>query len=188
MKITLSNLFKVSALVVTLFFVNTVAAQIPANNFDSDRFWDQVSFGGGLGLGIGNGVFSATIAPSAVYHFNEYISAGPGLQYSYQSARNFNTSLYGASGIVLANPIDQIQLSVEVEQVYYTINEEQLTPLPNGSLQTREVSFDGWNTALFLGAGYRAGPATIGVRYNVLFQEEDAIYATAFVPFVRVYF
>jgi hypothetical protein len=50
------------------------------------------------------------------------------------------------------------------------------------------VTTNFWNTALYLGAGFRAGPATIGLRYNVLFQEDDDIYASAWVPFVRVFF
>ncbi|MDX1462554.1 MAG: hypothetical protein R3359_05815 [Marinirhabdus sp.] len=34
-------------------------------------FWDRVQFGGGLGIGFGNGFFSGTLAPSAIYNFNE---------------------------------------------------------------------------------------------------------------------
>lgn len=45
-----------------------------------------------------------------------------------------------------------------------------------------------WNTALFLGAGYRTNNATIGIRYNVLHNDNNNIYTTAFMPFVRVYF
>ena len=146
---------------------------------NTPSFWDNVSIGGGIGLGVGNGIFSASIAPSAVYNFNEYISAGPGLQYSYQKGRNFDTSLFGGSLAVLANPFPAMQLSAEVEQLYVNQNQEFI----NGSASTNF-----WNSALFIGAGYRAGPATIGVRYNVLFQEDEDIYATAWAPFVRVFF
>ena len=146
---------------------------------NAPSFWDNISIGGGIGLGVGNGIFSASIAPSAIYNFNEYLSAGPGLQYSYQNGRNFTTSLYGGSLAVLANPVRLMQLSAEIEQLYVDQNQEFI----NGTAST---SF--WNTALFIGAGYRVGPATIGVRYNVLFQEDDDIYATAWAPFVRVFF
>lgn len=159
-----------------------------AQEEEASKFWDQVSIGGGLGLSVGDGIFSASISPSAVYHFNEYFSAGPGLHYSYQSGRNFNTSLYGASLIALANPLPQVQLSAEIEQLRYDINGEQIVQFTDGTFSTIDTTRTGWNTALFLGAGYRVGPATIGVRYNVLFQDDEDIYATAFVPFVRVYF
>jgi hypothetical protein len=148
-------------------------------NDNGPNFWDNVSIGGGIGLGVGSGYFSVYVAPSAIYNFNEYLSAGPGIQYSYQSGDNFDSSLYGISAIVLANPIPAIQLSTELEQVYVNQNQEFF----NGT-----VSTNFWNTALYLGAGFRAGPATIGLRYNVLFQEDDAIYASAWVPFVRVFF
>jgi hypothetical protein len=155
---------------------------------EKPNFFDNVSFGGGLGLSVGNGIFIASVSPTAVYHFNEYFSAGPGLQYSYQSGRNFNTSLYGASLLALANPHPQIQLSAEVEQIRFNINEEGFQQNSDGTISAVAFSENGWNTALFLGAGYRAGPATIGLRYNVLFRENDTIYASAFVPFVRVFF
>jgi hypothetical protein len=87
--------------------------------------------------------------------------------------------LYGVSFVVLANPIDAVQISTEVEQLFVNQNQEFV----NGTAST---SF--WNTALFIGAGYRAGPATIGIRYNLLFRENDDIYATAWAPFVRVFF
>jgi hypothetical protein len=44
-----------------------------------------------------------------------------------------------------------------------------------------------WNTALFIGAGYRSGNATIGARYNVL-TDKNNIYGSAFMPFIRFYF
>jgi hypothetical protein len=57
------------------------------------KFWDHVSFGGGIGLGVGSDYFSVYGAPSTVYNFNNYLSAGPGLQYSYQSGQNVNASI-----------------------------------------------------------------------------------------------
>jgi len=45
-----------------------------------------------------------------------------------------------------------------------------------------------WYTALFLGAGYRTGNITFGIRYDVLYDENKSIYADPWIPFVRVYF
>ncbi len=176
----------------TLLFITLIlfSVEITAqdNKNHQSTFFDNVSFGGGFGLSLGNGIFLASISPTAIYNFNEYFSAGPGLHYSYQSARNFNTSLYGANFVALANPSPQIQLSAEIEQLRFNINNDIIVQDVNGATTEGNLSEDGWNTALFVGAGYRAGPATIGLRYNLLYQEDDNIYATAFVPFVRVFF
>jgi len=45
-----------------------------------------------------------------------------------------------------------------------------------------------WNTALYLGAGYRTGNVTIGGRYDVLYNAQTSLYGSGFMPFVRVYF
>ena len=42
--------------------------------------------------------------------------------------------------------------------------------------------------ALFLGIGYTTGNLTAGVKYDVLFDEDDSIYSSALVPFISVYF
>ncbi len=142
-------------------------------------FWDHVDIGGGIGINFGNGYFSGLIAPSAVYNFNEYFAVGPGLQYSYESGNDFKSSLVGLSVIALANPIPEIQLSAELEEAYVS----QTIEFVDGDL-----SRDFWNTALFVGAGYRVGKGAIGIRYNLLFNDEDDIYNTAWAPFVRIYF
>jgi hypothetical protein len=87
--------------------------------------------------------------------------------------------MYGGSLIALFNPISELQISTELEQLRIK--------------RTYENSFgnnsdDFWNTALFVGAGYRNENVTFGVRYNVLHRDRDNIYAEAFMPFVRVFF
>jgi len=39
-----------------------------------------------------------------------------------------------------------------------------------------------------LGAGYRTGNVTMGVRYNVLQDDSKNVYSDALMPFVRFYF
>lgn len=164
-----------------LFFIGfsfTISAQqIPENNAKSD-FWSRVQFGGGLGLGFGSGFTNIAIAPSAIYNVNEYLAFGAGLQYSYLKQRDFySSSQYGGSLIGLVNPIPEIQLSVELEQLRVNV-----------SYDDTNFSDDFWNTGLFLGAGYRQDNFTIGVRYNLLFNEDKNVYGDALMPFVRIYF
>lgn len=173
------NRFRTLFVLFVLFFFNEMQAQ--QNNTIAPaepQFWDKVQFGGGIGLGFGSGFTDISLAPSAIYNVNEYGSLGLGLQYKYLKQQNsFASHLYGGSVIGLLNPLPEIQLSAEFEQLRVNVNADG----SNGNSQ----SF--WNTGLFLGAGYRSGFATMGVRYNVL-QDENNIYGSRFMPFVRFYF
>lgn len=170
------NPLKLYFSIIVLLFCQTVFCQEPSQK---SEFWSKVQFGGGLGLGFGNNATNIAVAPSAIYNFNEKIALGLGLQYSYIRQRDFYTShLYGGSIIGLVNPIPEIQLSAELEEL--RVN----TSFENTSI----ASEDYWNTALFIGAGYRTNNVTIGIRYNVLHNDNNAIYTTAFLPFVRVFF
>jgi hypothetical protein len=146
------------------------------------EFWSKVHFGGGLGLNFGRNNTNITVAPSALYQPNQYVAFGPGLNYTYQKFGDFKTTLVGASAIVISNPLDFLQLSGEFEQLRVFQSVSGLPDIPNS-----------WNTALFLGAGYRLNVGgnslgAIGIRYNVLFDDNDSVYADAWQPFVRVYF
>ena len=120
------------------------------------------------------------VAPSGIYNFNQYVSAGLGLQYSYVKDKGFyQSNIYGGSIIGLFNPIPEIQLSTELEQLRVNTDFETY----NGT-----VTDNFWNTALFLGAGYRTNNITIGLRYNVLHKNNEGVYVDALMPFLRIYF
>lgn len=141
------------------------------------QFWKKVQWGGTGALNFSNVFTTVSISPQAVYPINNYFFTGIGLQYSYLRNRNlFTTHLYGGSWINLFNPLPELQISTELEQL--RVN----TELTDG------FKDDFWNTALFLGLGYSQGNFTVGVRYNVLFEEENNIYPQAWMPFVRVFF
>lgn len=163
----------------TLFSSNFLVAQQQTIAYKSPSiFWSKVQFGGGIGLSVGSGYTDIAIAPSAIYNFNQHVALGLGVQYTYIKQKNHYAShLYGSSIIGLFNPIEEIQLSAELEQL--RVNEDL-----DGS---NSNSHDYWNTGLFLGAGYRSGNVTIGARYNVL-NDNNNIYGSPFMPFVRVYF
>ena len=171
--------FLLTIVVLFSFKPEIYAQQIPENKTKSD-FWNHVQFGGGLGLGVGNGYADIMVAPSAIYNFNQYVSAGLGVQYNYVKQRDlYKANMYGGSMIALFNPIEEIQISTELEQL-------RVNRTFNDSFGNDSQDF--WNTALFLGAGYRNDNITLGIRYNVLHRDRDNIYAEAFMPFVRIYF
>ena len=170
------NFKLIFTLFATVFSAVVFAQQQPQNDF-----WKNVQFGGGFGLSAGSGYTNIALAPSAIYNFNEYFAAGIGLTGSYIKYKDreeaYNSYIYGGSLIGLVNPIQNIQLSAELEQL--RVNQE---------FPDFEVKNNFWNTALYLGAGYYTGNVTVGIRYNVLFKKDDLVYSDAFMPFVRVYF
>ncbi len=170
-----------------LFFISlsfSISAQVTTPPKSKSDFWNKVQFGSGIGLGFGSGYTNISLAPSAVYNVNKYFSAGVGLQYSYYNQKElFRSSQYGGSIIGLVNPIEQVQLSLEVEQL--RVNTTSNVALSGANIYPKE---NFWNTGLFLGAGYRMQNVTAGVRYNVLFDKDKNVYGDALMPFVRVYF
>lgn len=166
--------------VLALFGATSVFAQQ-----SDEKGWQ---FGGGIGLSVGSGYTDILLAPGAIYNFNKYVAAGAGLQGSYVRAKNFYESyIYGGSLVGLFSPIEQAQLSVELEQlrVNTTYSGYRLND-PNFNRTSLKDNF--WNTALYVGAGYRVQNVTIGVRYNVLYDKNKSVYSDAFMPFIRAYF
>lgn len=172
------RLIKTVLIIVLWFAWDTSFSQEVNQEKQKSVFWEKVQFGGGLGLGFGTGYTDVSVAPTAIYNFNEYFALGTGLQYSYFRQKGFfKSNNYGGSVIGLFNPIPEAQLSVELEQLRVNLTYEDI-----------DVSDDFWNTALFIGAGYRMENVVVGARYNVLFNEDKNVYGDAFMPFVRVFF
>ncbi len=164
---------------ISLFSFSFMAQNTNSNGVSSD-FWDHVRFGGGIGLSFGNGFFSGTLAPSAIYQFNEQVAMGLGLSGTYNTQKDlYKSSIIGVSIVGLVNPIREIQLSAEFEELNVSRNWDSRTGFANENY---------WYPALFLGVGYNSGPVTFGVRFDVLYDRNKSIYSESWVPFVRVYF
>jgi len=147
---------------------------------NTTSFWDHIRFGGGVGLSFSDGFFSGTLAPSAIYDVNDQLSTGIGLNGTYNSLKNtYNSTIIGGSLLTLFNVIPEIQLSAEFEELNVTRNFESDLNIENQNY---------WYPALFLGGGYRTQNITIGIRYDVLYDEGKSVYANAWAPFFRVYF
>ncbi len=167
---------KIFAAILCLFFSFTLISQ---NNGQSD-FWNHIRFGGGIGLSLGDGFFSGTLAPSAIYQLNRQVALGVGLNGTYNTRKNlYKSTIVGASLISLFNPINEMQLSAEFEELNVSRNWDNLTGFENENY---------WYPALFLGAGYSSGPVTFGIKFDVLYDENKSIYSESWIPFVRVYF
>ncbi|MEM9143551.1 MAG: alpha-ketoglutarate decarboxylase [Bacteroidota bacterium] len=168
----------VLTLVLCVLGSSAILAQNPVGQSRSP-FWDNVRFGGGLGLGFTNGGFNGSLSPTAIYQVNPQFAAGTSLIFNYAKFNDDKLLAYGGSLISLFNPIPAIQLSAEFEQlrIHRTFDDG-----------TMRLEDNYWLPALFLGAGYTQGNVTVGLRYDVLFDNQDSIYADALMPFVRVFF
>ena len=170
------TIHKKAAFIIFLFFgFNNLAQSQQAIDF-----WSHVRFGGGIGLGFGNGFFSGTLAPSAIYEFNETVALGLGLNGTINNRKDFyKSTIYGGSVIGLVTVIPELQLSTEFEELRVNRKYNAVYNLPDDNY---------WSPALFLGLGYRNGNITFGIRYDVLYDNEKSIYADPWMPFVRCYF
>jgi hypothetical protein len=175
-KKVLTQVLKKTSLLLVVF-LGTILSIQSQNKSD---FWQHVGIGGAVGLSFGDGFFSGTIAPSAIYRFNPKFAIGLGLNYTYNESDNFyRSSIVGGSIIGFYNPIRALQISAEFEELNVNRNYYNTVLYPDE---------DYWYPALFFGVGYNAGPVTIGMRFDVLYNSEKSIYANPWAPFVRVYF
>lgn len=176
----MTNLFlSINKKTIVVVIISLLSFQnVKAQEMYSD-FWSHVRYGGGIALNFGSGFFSGTLAPSAIYQFDEKLALGLGLNFTYNSQKNFyNSTVLGGSLISLYNVIPQIQLSAEFEQV--NVNRKFESALDSND--------NYWVSALYLGAGYRSGNVAVGIRYDVLYDGKRSIYYDPWAPFVRFYF
>ena len=173
---------KMNLILLILLFSNVIYSQTSENLIKSTpSIWKNVQLGGGFGLNIGNQFTEINLAPGAIYRFNPKVAAGIGLQGSFVSSKgNFSSAIYGVSLLSLINPIEEFQISIELEQL--RVNR---TLVMNGSPDKTD---NFWNTGLFLGGGYGSENLVVGIRYNLLYRESDYVYSRAMMPFIRVYF
>lgn len=137
-------------------------------------FWDNVQFGGGFTLGFGSQT-TVGISPSAIYNFDNGFALGTGLNYLYSEINDSSTSVYGASIISLYQTKIGVQLSGEFDY----------------NFATQKTQFDSVNTnfpALHLGVAYNQGRFAVGIRYDVLYDEDKSVFASPISPIVRFYF
>src|SRR5690606_21426726 len=139
---------------IIILLSSSCLAQLRTTSPSSD-FWNHVRFGGGIGLSFGDGFFSGTLAPSAIYEFNQQFAFGLGLNGTYNKRKNlYQSTVFGGSLIGLFNPIPEIQLSAEFEEL--NVNRKWDDRL---NIATENY----WYPALFVGAGFRTHNVAVGI-------------------------
>lgn len=175
MKLIINTFFSSKFKLLIVLLVISCATQAQSGS----GFSNNLRIGGSLGLGFGDGFFTANLAPSVIYDINNYWSVGTGLSGSYTSFDDARAYTIGGSALAFFRPISNLRLSSEFEHLYVNFKREL-----DGSTFERNYTYP----ALFLGIGYTTGNLTAGVKYDVLFDEDDSIYSSALVPFISVYF
>ena len=145
----------------------------------SSDFWGRVRYGGALGLGFGNNTLNITAAPAAIYPVNEHVALGSNISFNYAKFGEDRFTAYGAGLLAYFTPVRSLQLSSEFEQL--RIHRRYF-------FNAAEIREEYWLPVLFLGIGYNTGPVTVGIRYDVLYDDNRSIYADPWVPFIRVFF
>ena len=120
MKLIINTFFssKFKLLIVLLVISCTTQAQ------SGSGFSANLRIGGSLGLGFGDGFFTANLAPSVIYDINNYWSVGTGLSGSYTSFDDARAYTIGGSALAFFRPISNLRLSSEFEQLYVNFKRE----------------------------------------------------------------
>lgn len=157
-------------LIIVLAIICYSQTRAQQNNFS----WENVSYGGGITLGFGSGT-TIGLSPNSIYNFGNGFSAGLGIGYLYSEFDDFSTSAFNISAISLYQTSYDILLSAELEQYF----------------ATQKDSFGEFSTnfpALHLGIAYNLGKFALGIRYDVLYNENKSIFASPISPIMRFYF
>ncbi|NLP57701.1 hypothetical protein [Lutibacter sp. B1] len=163
-----------------LFFLTNSSLWCQNSETDKKTFFDDVRFGGGVNIGLGDSHSSFSISPSAIYDFTPEFSGGLSFTYMYlknKSTIESTTNLYGGSILALYKPVSFLQFSTEYEQLKL---KKKFTTEENNST---------WQSAFYIGIEYVTGNLSMGLRYDVLFDEnENLLYSSGLSPIFRVYF
>jgi len=166
-----------NSILVLMAFISVSLLSIHAQD-SNNSFANRVHVGGGFNIGLGSGYSTIAISPSVIYDLTPVFSAGINATYLYSKNKSANqeTNVFGGGLIALINPMEGLQFSGEYERL--KIKRSFLNISNN----------DYWNDALYLGAAYRQGNISIGLRYDVMYDKVTSIYPSALSPIFRIYF
>lgn len=162
----------------SFFTIATIFSQKENDSIRSKSdFWKKVHFGGGFQLSFGSAYTTIGVSPSAIYSINDHWAAGIGTSYTYSKFKSSDLkyNIFGGSALVIFQPIKEVQLHSEFEQLWVNTN-SQFTP---------DYQVPAW----YVGAGYAIGRfGSVGLRYDLLWKENKSIYNSALSPYFKIYF
>jgi len=124
---------------------------------------ERLTFGGGVGGGISNGITTVNISPIVAYIFTDKFIAGPRLIYNYYSVIYRNSwSNYGYSLLGRYFVKENIFAQAEYEEVYYASFGDNRLKIP----------------AFLVGVGYYSSPMVLTATYDLLWDPNRTAYAS----------
>lgn len=165
-------------LISCLLFSGLTYSQIGIGS-STANYQDKWRVGGGVAMNFGdNGAFALNVSPFIGYEVVKNLEAGVSTGYQYSKYRDVKQNLFSVGPYLNYYPIQSIFVRAQYE--HYTGN-EKIRHSPHS------YSFD--ESALWLGGGYRTGGRVqlyVGMLYNVLYKENESLFAEAFQPIVGV--
>lgn len=194
------HLHRFIILMIVLFSAHSAMAQRKLKQLDEQKkedadkkyekpinFWDQISFGGNIGGGFGQGASSFLLQPQALYRVNENMGVGLGFTYFYWSREiqysggtkiTYSDNSYGPNLFVRHRLLSEIFGYAEYNAMNFTAFNEYG--------KSKRI----WNNALFLGPSYvqevGRGGAYILVLYDVLWRQDNLSQPGSFTRNFRV--
>ncbi|OIQ39634.1 MAG: hypothetical protein BM563_03880 [Bacteroidetes bacterium MedPE-SWsnd-G1] len=168
-----------------LYFLLLLIVSFSLSTFSQnrgDKFGDHMRYGGSVNLGFSNNFTTIGVAPSAIYDFYNGFSTGASISYYYTERKDtffdYKSNVIGGSLITMYSPLPYMQLSAEFEQLNVNRTEGIIDIDPY------------WVSGLYLGIAYFTGNVSLGIRYDVLYDDgpRGSIYGSAISPVLRAYF
>ncbi|MBC7000042.1 hypothetical protein [Cytophaga sp. FL35] len=140
----------------------------------------KLTFGCGFGLSFVGGT-NIGLSPNLMYAVSDKVSFGAGLQGNYTAIKDVqSTTTFGINLLTQYSPVKKLITLVEFAELNVNTKQETL----NGDIKD---SF--WESILFVGAGLNVtNKIALGVKYNVLYKEDESVYTSPIIPFVNITF
>ncbi|QDP85335.1 hypothetical protein FNJ88_07065 [Chryseobacterium sp. SNU WT5] len=144
------------------------------------------TFGGSAGIGgtfgSGNSGTSISISPRVGYQLTDDLKGGVAGNFGWTNSKYYSSSTVGFGPFVNYYIARNFYLS-GMFQEYFFNQKEKLT----------QFKYSGNEAALYFGGGYmqRIGSNTymqIGAMYNVLYNKDESVFGSGFIPSVGVVF
>jgi hypothetical protein len=140
----------------------------------------RLTFGCGFGLNFLGGT-NITLSPNLMYAVSDKFSLGAGIQGSYISIKDVQTTTtIGLNVVGEYNLSKKLTTLVEFAELKVHTKQETLAG---------DIKNDFWESALFVGAGYNINDKiSLGAKFNLLYDEDESVYASPIIPFVNITF
>ncbi|MGD1318656.1 hypothetical protein [Chryseobacterium sp. 2R14A] len=135
------------------------------------------TFGGGIGFGFGsNSMFNLQASPRVGYRLTDDLEAGVTGTVMWQTSDFYNSTMFGVGPFVNYYFARSFYVSGNLQHFFINYKDKYYDFKANDE-----------ETALYLGGGYlqRIGNNSflqLGIMYNVLYKENNSIFANGLVP------